>query len=204
MKPAFSFQVISKGVIININPEVDFEKLKSDLLKHVKEATDFFSGVDLYINLNGREMELSRLKIVMKIVQKYNKIKNIYFTSEEKAQKEKKFLKKETVLIRRTLRSGQRIKYPTNIVILGDVNPGAEVIAGGDVIVLGSLRGVVHAGADGSIDNAQVVALKLDPTQLRINNIISRPPEHENKNNIKPERAFIKDSNIIVEEIIEF
>ncbi len=203
MKPAFSFQVISKGVIININPEVEFKKLKNDLLKHVKEATNFFAGVDIYININGREIELNQMQKIMQIVQKYNNIEKIYFTSKEKKEKTGTSFKKETVLIKRTLRSGQRIKYPTNIVILGDVNPGAEVIAGGDIIVLGNLRGVVHAGADGSSSKAQVMALKLDPTQLRINDIISRPPEQSNEKEVKPERAFIKESSIIVETIID-
>lgn len=81
-----------------------------------------------------------------------------------------------TVLIRRTLRSGQSIHFPGNVVVLGDVNPGAEIVAGGSIIVMGTLRGVVHAGATG-IKNAVVTAFRLLPTQLRIADQITRAPD---------------------------
>ena len=201
MNSAFSFQVISKGVIINLNPEIGFSQLKNSLLKHVNEATEFFAGVDLYINLNGRELEISRLREIMEIVEQYHKVEKIYFSNEEDKKENKVSLTKNTILIKRTLRSGQKVKYPTNVVIMGDINPGAEVIAGGDVIVLGKLRGVVHAGANGT-KSAEVIALQLEPTQLRISNIISRPPDHDDSgDDIKPEKAFVKDSSIIVEEL---
>ena len=203
MSPAFSFQVMSKGVIINFDPEVKFRQLIQDLKNHVNEAEDFFAGVDIYVNMNNREFEISQLKYIINIIQKYNDVDNIYFTNKVKSQKKKTKVStnKDTILLKRTLRSGQRIKYPTNIVILGDINPGAEVIAGGDVIVLGRLRGVVHAGANGTPES-QVVALKLEPTQLRIADIISRPPESNKKiKGYKPEKAYIKDSHIIVENL---
>jgi septum site-determining protein MinC len=77
------------------------------------------------------------------------------------------------MVIKRTVRSGQVIKHAGTIVILGDVNPGAELIAEGNVIVWGKLRGVVHAGASGDA-NATVGALSLAPTQLRIGTLIAR------------------------------
>lgn len=83
---------------------------------------------------------------------------------------------RQTILVQRTLRSGQSIFFPGNVVIIGDVNPGAQVTATGDVIVVGALRGMVHAGAGGD-EGAIVVAFRLEPTQLRIANHISRPPE---------------------------
>ena len=83
-------------------------------------------------------------------------------------------IKEDTLLVQKTLRSGQSIKHSGNVVVLGDVNPGAEVIAGGHVIVLGTVRGVVHAGAVGDM-TATITAFYLNPTQLRIANLISRP-----------------------------
>ncbi|MGM0409609.1 MAG: septum site-determining protein MinC, partial [Bacillota bacterium] len=81
----------------------------------------------------------------------------------------------------------------------GDINPGAVVIAGGDIVVLGKLKGVVHAGANGNID-ANIFAICLEATQLRIANIISRSPD-DNKKNGKcvPEMAYLKDGKILVE-----
>lgn len=77
-------------------------------------------------------------------------------------------LGEETALfLNRTLRSGTRIEFSGHVVVLGDVNPGAEIVAGGNVIIWGRLRGMVHAGAKGN-RNAVICALDLSPTQLRI------------------------------------
>ncbi len=201
MNAAFSFQVTSKGVIVTLNPELEFKLLKNALIKHVNEANSFFAGVDIYLNTNGRTMRYQDLKELMEIISEYKDAGEIFFLSEREKRDDIIKQSRDSVLIKRTVRSGQKIKYPTNIFIIGDVNPGAEVIAGGDVVVLGSLRGVVHAGATGSQD-AEVIALKLNPVQLRIANIITRPPdESSSKNLARLERAYIKNSRIIVEEI---
>jgi septum site-determining protein MinC len=103
------------------------------------------------------------------------------------------------VLVERTLRSGQSIHCAGHVVVLGDVNSGAEVIAGGDVIVWGHLRGIVHAGAMGDPERC-VCALDLSPTQLRIGSHIARPPdEKRRRKESRPERAFISDDQIIAE-----
>lgn len=103
-----------------------------------------------------------------------------------------------TLLIKRTLRSGQKINFDGNVVIVGDVNPGAEVVAAGHVIVMGQLRGVVHAGAAGD-ENAVVMALKLLPTQLRIAGHITRPPDEEKQGGSGPEIASIKNGIVTIE-----
>jgi septum site-determining protein MinC len=100
-------------------------------------------------------------------------------------------------LIQRTLRSGQVVRHPGHVVIIGDVNDGAEVIAGGDIVIWGSLRGTVHAGAMGN-DQAIVCALELAPTQLRIGKHIARPPEDKPEQRATPEVAFIEEGKIIV------
>lgn len=101
------------------------------------------------------------------------------------------------VLFRRTLRSGRTIHSKGHVVVIGDVNPGAKVIAAGDIIVWGKLRGTVHAGADGN-EAAIVCALDMNPNQLRIASyIVTSPPGK--RENIVPEVAFIRDHHIIVE-----
>ncbi|MGO0122816.1 septum site-determining protein MinC [Desulfothermobacter acidiphilus] len=104
---------------------------------------------------------------------------------------------KRTLMIERTLRSGQSVFYDGNVVILGDINPGGEVIATGDVIVIGALRGTVHAGAGGD-EEALVVAFRLEPTQLRIANHISRPPDGMTPSR-QPEVARIKNGVVVIE-----
>ncbi len=81
-----------------------------------------------------------------------------------------------TRYIRRTFRSGMSLHHPGHLTVLGDVNPGAELTAAGDIVVFGSIRGVVHAGVMGDT-GAIIAALLLTPTQLRIGTIYGRPAE---------------------------
>jgi len=100
------------------------------------------------------------------------------------------------VLVQRTLRSGNSLHHPGHVVVIGDVNPGAEIVAGGNVVVWGRLRGVVHAGAAGD-ETAMVCALDLAPTQLRIADHIAVSPERRGKP--KPEMAHIRDGQLVAE-----
>lgn len=100
------------------------------------------------------------------------------------------------VLVARTLRSGHRLHHPGHVIVIGDVNPGAEIIAGGNVVVWGRLRGVVHAGAAGDSD-AVVCALDLSPTQLRIADHIAVSPERRGK--ARPEMAFVRNGQLVAE-----
>lgn len=102
------------------------------------------------------------------------------------------------LLIHRTVRSGQRYRYAGTIIVFGDVNPGAELIADGDIIVWGKLRGVVHSGANGN-DNAIISALVLAPTQLRIGKFIARAPDERRPRNAPAEIARVRNGNIILE-----
>ena len=104
----------------------------------------------------------------------------------------------KTLLIERTVRSGQSISFPGHVVVMGDINPGAEIVAGGHIMVFGSLRGVAHAGALGD-SNAVVAALRLSPTQLRIAGHITRAPDGEEVRPHQPEVARISDGAIVIE-----
>ena len=102
----------------------------------------------------------------------------------------------EAILVQRTLRSGHSLKFAGHIVVIGDVNPGAEIVAGGNVIVWGRLRGTVHAGAQGNAE-AVVCALNLSPMQLRIADQIRITPEQRKKP--RPEVARLVDGQVIAE-----
>lgn len=117
---------------------------------------------------------------------------------EENRQFSVEDLGEETALfLNRTLRSGTRIEFSGHVVVMGDVNPGAEIVAEGNVIIWGRLRGMVHAGAKGN-RNAVICALDLSPTQLRIAEEVSailNPQE-----NPEPEMARInKDGKLQAE-----
>ncbi|MEO8971348.1 MAG: septum site-determining protein MinC [Ktedonobacteraceae bacterium] len=103
----------------------------------------------------------------------------------------------DTLFLRRTVRSGQAIHHASTVIVLGDVNPGAEIVAGGDIIVWGVLRGMVHAGYPDN-EQALVCALQLAPVQLRVAHLLSRPPDGMDAQQL-PEVAAIRNGHIVVE-----
>jgi len=98
-----------------------------------------------------------------------------------------------TLYHRGTLRGGQALHNLGNIIVIGDVNPGAELIASGDIVVFGALRGVAHAGAQGDM-GARVIALELAPTQLRIATLIAAPEAP----GAGPQHAYISSERIAI------
>jgi len=103
------------------------------------------------------------------------------------------------LVLRRRVRAGQAVRHSGSVVVIGDVNAGAEIVAGGDVVVWGRLRGTVHAGCLGNT-SAVVCALDLSPLQLRIAELITRPEEGgSGRDDSYPEVAYIRDQTIFVE-----
>ena len=102
------------------------------------------------------------------------------------------------LLLLETMRSGRSVYHDGHITIVGDVNPGAQVIAAGHVVVWGRLRGLVHAGAQGDT-SAVICALQLTPTQLRIANHIAIPPEEADGGVSFPEMATVRNGQIVAD-----
>ena len=138
---------------------------------------------------------------------------NIVAFDEEDDDEETLELKKEaeklpTLYIKKTIRSGQSITSDGNLVIIGDVNPGAEIIAKGDITVWGVLGGIAHAGREGNTQ-ARIRALKMNAIQLRIADIFARRPDGVNTpfaqktSEFVPEEAKIFRKNIIINKLME-
>ncbi len=105
---------------------------------------------------------------------------------------------------RGTVRSGQTLEFPGNIVVIGDINPGAYVVASGDIVVMGRLHGVVHAGAEGE-ERAVIIGADFRPSQLRIAQYIGRPPDEYPRSRTKhpqTEKASVRDGVILIEPIL--
>ncbi len=111
-----------------------------------------------------------------------------------------------TLYLRKTIRSGQSISSDGNLIVIGDVNPGAEIIAKGDITVWGILGGIAHAGSDGN-NFARIRALKLNPVQIRIGEVFARRPDTVNLPYIQksseyvPEEAFTYKGSIVIKKI---
>jgi septum site-determining protein MinC len=103
----------------------------------------------------------------------------------------------KALVVNKTLRSGQKVVYDGSVIVIGDVNPGAQVIAGEDIIILGACRGVAHAGANGN-QAATITAAKILATQLRIAGLIARSPDELDKPAYM-ETAKIKNGAVVIE-----
>ena len=127
---------------------------------------------------------------------------------EEVKRYNKETEKLPTLYTHRTLRSGQSITSEGNIVIIGDVNPGAEIVAKGDITVWGILGGIAHAGSDGNT-YSRIRALKLNAIQLRIGGIFARRPDTVNipyvqkTDTFTPEEARVNRKNIVIYKLHE-
>jgi septum site-determining protein MinC len=106
----------------------------------------------------------------------------------------------KVLTLKRSLRSGQKVRYAGDVVIYGDINPGAEVIAGGNILIMGALKGLCHAGARGD-DGALIIAFDFRPTQIRIGRKIAIPPTREIRavKTYTPEIAWVRGGEILIE-----
>jgi septum site-determining protein MinC len=108
----------------------------------------------------------------------------------------------QPLYLKTTLRSGVEIRHPGMVVILGDVNPGATIIAAGDVFIWGTLRGIAHAGARGN-RQCLIMALRMEPTQVRIANLVARTPDNSPED-LEPEVACITPQGIRITPAVNF
>ncbi|MBY6794771.1 septum site-determining protein MinC [Clostridium botulinum] len=186
-------------VIINMNKFRDFNDMINSLIQKLSHGKQFYKGSTLKISTELKLINEKNLRRLKDVLFEEFMIKDCIF--EDKEDRSNKpfsgIYEGRTKFIRRTVRGGQVVRYNGNLVIIGDVNSGAEIYTAGNVIVLGALRGHVHAGFTGN-HKAIVAAFYLQPSILQIANVMTRSPE----DNVKPqypEVAKIKSSIIVVE-----
>lgn len=209
------------GMRLIIDPSASMEQIEHAIIERMANLGDSLSGLTMNMDLGNRSLhdeEIVRLKSLLH--EDYGlEVKQIIgdaydepraeqepqitgvpaLHGEERVYNQFDLTHEETRFIRHTLRSGQAERaLEGNIVILGDVNPGAEVVAAGDIIVLGTLRGIAHAGALGNTSSI-IFALNLLPTQLRIGRFITRPPAEQRRRR-RAEIARVAENAIIVED----
>lgn len=220
-KEMITLKLYKNGMVVYINENATYKEVKEALVKKFEESKNFFKGVKK-IGFKGLPLTNDEyVKLAEDISDVLND--NVEFwenpetpeqTTEEKVKgaiNAKQILDRAmsveaedeyTKFYKKTLRSGQLLESEGNVVIVGDVNPGAEVIAEGNIFVMGTVKGLVHAGKSGNRE-AVIVALNLSPTQLRIADLITRAPEGESKDYLSPELAYIKDDKIFIEEFLQ-
>jgi len=218
MRPKVQFKGIREGLLVTLS-DGEWPEIELALIEQLEAQGDFLRGAKLILNVENHVINAAALgKLRDQLSEKGISIWAVLTnspTTETNAQalgmatriyqgpveqaakvKEKPLDGDEAILIHRTLRSGSRINFDGHIIVIGDVNPGAELIAGGNILVWGKLRGMVHAGAHGDA-GAVVCALGLSPTQLRIGDKIAISPSEGGT--MRPEMALIREDKVVAE-----
>lgn len=201
------------GIVLSIKEEALIEDIEIEIADKIKEASKFFKNASSAISFEGKKLSDDEKQRIIEIISDNSDLNIVCIVDDERQEQFKNALEEKTEIsteamianvtggqfYRGTLRSGQVLESEASIVILGDVNPGAKILSGGNVVVLGSLKGTVYAGLSGD-EAAFVVALDMWPSQIRIGDIIARSSDKPKKNS-KPETkiAYVEDGNIYIE-----
>lgn len=209
---------IRDGLLVSL-PAGEWEQQSSALLTQIDDQQAFFRGARLALDVGPQvirvnEMVELRDRLSERSVSLWAVISESPMTEqtaqllglatrvskprpEEMPSLDARNIPEGTALfVQKTVRSGTRIEYPGAVVVLGDVNPGAEIVAEGSVIVWGHLRGAVHAGSAGNKEGT-VSALVLAPMRLQIADQIFERSEAESGGG--PETALIREQGIVIE-----
>lgn len=166
------------GLVIILDPNREFEEIRNTLLSKMESARGFFKGAKFSFFQGQQDIPVHQKNELENICRQFGLVPN----TEKQAALRTDFAEgprrmaiassqsdtgEAALMVRRSLRSGQRVSYQGHIVVLGDVHSGAEVVSGGNVLVMGSCHGIIHAGAGGD-RSAKVIARRLAPTVLSI------------------------------------
>lgn len=207
-----------EGLRMRFDDTAEWGPLVEQLERQLSQNQAFFNGARLTLDLGDRSVDESQLAELLSLMQQHGVTADAMSASARETRNAARAagitarplprysetgsgqgppaLESEALLLTRTVRSGQVVRHSGHITLIGDVNPGGELIAGGSVIVWGRLRGFVHAGALGNTE-ALVGAIELRPTQLRIADQIATAPKGGGPNT--PEVARIEAGQIVVE-----
>ncbi len=197
------------GIIVVLSPELPFDELLLEIADKFKESSKFFEHAKMAISFEGRKLSNEEQREILDIIAENTEM-HIVCVMENDTETEDVF--KKTVeqklmelnnntgqFYKGILRSGASLEFETSVIIIGDVNHGARVVSKGNIIVLGALKGNAFAGATGNT-NSFVVALDMNPTQIRIADTIARAPDKPVKQEVKePKIAFLEEGNIYIE-----
>lgn len=188
-------------IVLSVNVIADIHEVVEELMLKLPKLKEFYDTSKLPFKVVGKLFTESEIEIIKKTVNEYisgaeikfDDISDLLGLHTIKKTFETNTDISETKFVQNSIRSGQKEEYAGSIVICGDVNPGAEVIAGGNIMVLGILRGVAHAGANGN-KKAIISANCIEVTQVRIANLVKEVAEKMEKCPI----CYIEMNDIII------
>ncbi|RDV82109.1 septum site-determining protein MinC [Ammonifex thiophilus] len=176
-RSGISIKGTREGLVIFLDAGYDLEEWKQNLKRHLESARGFFQGARFLLHPR-RELPAEQEKEIVELVSRYGLIylgRKKVGTALATRTQPRPPAEANTHLYRSHVRAGQIVSAAENLVVVGDVHPGARVEAGGSVIVCGNLRGEVAAGKDGN-PSAVIVAYRFAPLRLSIAGVSAPPP----------------------------
>lgn len=177
----------TEEIILNMNVQADNTKIVHELEEKLPKLKDFYKNSKVPIRVSGKLFTESERAMIEKVIQseidvevRFDEPSDLLGLHAIKKTFEVETEMSETKYIYNSIRSGNKEEYVGSIVICGDVNSGAEIVAGGNIVVLGTLRGVAHSGANGNT-KAIIAANTIDVTQIRISNLVKEITEKEER-----------------------
>ncbi len=205
MKNCITINTKKDSIVIKIDENAEQDEIMQELNQKLVELKKLYKEDDTPITVTGKVLKNKEIDQIQEEINKNINVK-VFFDSPRilglhgiKKTFNKDIATSETKFHKGALRSGQRIEFEGSLVILGDVNDGAEVIASENIVVLGALRGLAHAGAKGNND-AMIAASSIESQQIRISNVVKEIERDEiNKEEIKTYAYLDKDCNMVIE-----
>ena len=191
---------IKDGLVFLLDDKCPFEDLLSELrykLEHSHQNILTGPIVHVDIKLGNRSVTEEDKEAVLDILKSQG---NLLIRSVEALEDPEEKDTEALFMMSGMLRSGQVLHHEGNLLFLGDVNPGGTITCSGDIYILGALKGMAHAGINGN-QEAIIAASLLAPTQLRIADIISRPPDEWGTRESSMEFAYLSDGAMQIDKI---
>lgn len=177
MKICINISMKKDQVIIKIDDDAEQRDIVANLKKKMLELKNLYKQDTTPILITGKVLKNKEMEEIQNLIKRFIDVQ-IDFDSPKvlglhgiKKSFYKEIATSDTKFHKGSLRSGQRLEFEGSLVVIGDVNPGAEIIAGENIVILGELRGLAHAGAKGNRD-AIIEAVEIEAKQLRIADII--------------------------------
>ncbi|WP_251549371.1 septum site-determining protein MinC [Neobacillus muris] len=191
------------GLVLHLDDNCSFQELKLELDEKLSANTrtqDDRQLIPVTVNIGNRYLIEEQLEELKQLIRQKKNFAVDEIESNVMTKDEAKRLREETevVTVASIVRSGQVLKVTGDLLLIGDVNPGGSVIAGGNIFVMGTLRGVAHAGCNGN-EQAVIAASSMRPSQLRISDCINRISEAwQSEDNHDMECAYMNENRQIV------
>lgn len=213
MKNTVMIKSFPNGIAVVLDSDAPFDVLYTELARKFRDSAKFFGNAKMVVSFEGRKLDVEEERLLVNSIADNTDLTVLCVMGNDN-EKNEQYLKASNKFInsgertdgqfyKGTLHAGQVLETDTSIIVLGDVNPGADVISAGNIVILGTLYGHAYAGANGN-NGSFIVALDMKPTKIQIGDYTSKALAKSGKwlkNKQAPRIAYVLDEEIYTDAI---